>query len=208
MRSRPYGLFFWLYAAAAIGMTTPEFPVPEDAPPEALERYRTDVVVIVDISRQELAHYRDGKLVKVYPVSTSEKGVGNREGSLQTPTGLHVVREKIGQQAPLLAIFKSRQPTGELASIETAPRHLDKDLVTTRILWLSGLEPGVNQGGDVDSYQRYIYIHGTPEEGLIGQPASHGCVRMKNRDIVELFSQIPEGALVWIVEHSRIPGKT
>ncbi len=204
MRMPIFVVCFWLYAAAATGMTAPDSPVAPEDLGQAWPGYRTDVVLVVDVSRQRLAWYRNGKLVKTYPVSTAEKGVGNRDGSLQTPLGLHVVREKIGDQAPLAAIFRSRKPTGEIAAIETRPRHLDEDLVTTRILWLGGLEPGVNQGGDVDSYQRYIYIHGTPEEGLIGRPASHGCVRMKNRDVAELYSQVPEGALVWIVEHSQI----
>lgn len=157
--------------------------------------------IVVDVGDQRLYLFVEGRLRAVYPVSTAERGTGNREGSLQTPLGLHRVDEKIGANAPMGMIFRGRQPTGELAELLTGPdERAARDDVTTRILWLQGLEPGVNQGGDVDSKQRYIYIHGTPEEGRIGRPASHGCVRMINTDVVALFDRVEEGALVDIIE--------
>ncbi len=162
--------------------------------------YRNDVLVVVNIDTQKLDFYRDGKRLAEYPVSTAERGVGNRDGSHQTPLGMHYLREKIGAESPSGMIFKGRVETGKIAKIESRPRHTGEDLITTRILWLSGLEPGVNVGPGIDSYQRLIYIHGTHEEGLIGQPASHGCVRMNNQDVVELFNQLPEKALVLIQE--------
>ena len=161
----------------------------------------TAQALVVDVTSQQLYLFEQGQLVGAYPVSTAERGTGNREGSLQTPLGLHRVDEKIGAGAPLGMIFRGRRPTGQQAEILTGPNErAARDDVTTRILWLAGLEPGVNQGGDVDSKRRYIYIHGTPEEGRIGQPASHGCVRMTNEDVIELFDRVEVGALVDIIE--------
>ncbi len=188
-------------SGAALSGVTGADTMRQSLPPE-LPDYRSDAIVIVDVSRQQLDYYRHGKWVQRYAVSTAEKGVGNAVDSFQTPLGLHYVARKIGAGEPINAIFRARQPTGERATVELAPRHLDEDLVTSRIIWLAGLEEGVNRGPGVDSFERYIYIHGTPEEGLIGQPASHGCIRMKNADIIELFDQLPERALVWIIERS------
>ena len=162
--------------------------------------YRADIVAIVDVSEQEIRLYEQGDFTVSYPVSTAEKGVGNKNNSYQTPLGLHYIRNKIGAGAARLSIFDSRSNTGKIATLETRPRHTGEDLVTSRILWLSGLEPGINQGQGVDSYRRYIYIHGTQEEGLIGQPASHGCIRMRNADVMDLFKRMPERSLVWIIE--------
>lgn len=157
--------------------------------------------IVVDVTSQRMYLFERGRAVGSYPVSTAEKGTGNQEGSLQTPLGLHRVDEKIGADAPMGMIFRGRRPTGQQAEILTGPdERAARDDVTSRILWLSGLEPGVNQGGDVDSKGRYIYIHGTPEEGRIGRPASHGCVRMTNADVIELFDRVEVGALVDIIE--------
>lgn len=157
--------------------------------------------IVVDVPGQRLYLFEGGAFRAAYPVSTAERGTGNREGSLQTPLGLHRVAEKFGEHAPLGQIFRARRSTGEIAEILAGPdQRAERDDVTTRILWLDGLEPGVNQGGDVDSRGRYIYIHGTPEEGRIGSPASHGCVRMTNRDVIELFDRVAVGALVDIIE--------
>ncbi len=153
---------------------------------------------VVAIEAQRLYLMQDGRLLKAYPVSTSAFGPGAQEGSNQTPLGLHQIKQKIGENEPEGMIFKARKPTGRIANIITEPRDVPEDDVTTRIMWLTGLEPGINQGGKVDSYKRYIYIHGTPEEGLIGRPASHGCVRMLNKDVVDLFDRLPEGTLVYI----------
>lgn len=154
--------------------------------------------VIVSIAAQRLYLMQEGRLFKTYPVSTSAFGPGAQEGSNQTPLGLHRIRTMIGAGEPLGMVFKARKPTGRIAEIIKEPIDVPEDDVTTRIMWLEGLEPGVNQGGRVDSYKRFIYIHGTPEEGLIGRPASHGCVRMYNADVVDLFERLGEGTLVYI----------
>ena len=153
---------------------------------------------VVAIEAQRLYLMQDGRLLKAYPVSTSAFGPGSQEGSNQTPLGLHQIKQKFGENEPEGMVFKARKPTGRMANIIAEPRDVPEDDVTTRIMWLDGMEPGVNQGGKVDSYKRYIYIHGTPEEGLIGRPASHGCVRMLNADVVDVFNKLPEGTLVYI----------
>lgn len=160
--------------------------------------HQTGVSIMVDISEQILTLYKQGREVIRYPVSTSSYGVGSQSGSNKTPLGAHYVKKKIGAGAKPGTIFKARSNTGRIAEIEIQPRATGDDYVTTRILWLSGLEPGKNQGGEVDSFKRYIYIHGTHEEGLIGQPASHGCVRMYNRDVIDLFDRVPASSLVYI----------
>jgi lipoprotein-anchoring transpeptidase ErfK/SrfK len=158
-------------------------------------------VAIISISHQRLYLYRDERLVKTYPVSTSKFGPGNKEGSFMTPLGAHYIRAKIGDGAPLGTIFKGRKDTHRVVRINyDAAKAADKDYVTTRILWLNGLEPGINRGKGIDSYARYIYIHGTHEEHLIRHPVSHGCVRMTNRDVVDLYDEMREGDLVLIVE--------
>jgi len=154
--------------------------------------------VVVNPEKQELYLVRNDTILEIYPVSTSKFGIGVQSGSEQTPWGTHRIREKIGDDAPEGAIFEAREPTGEIARIERKPIETGKDLITTRIMWLEGQEDKVNKGKGVDSHARYIYIHGAPEEGLIGQPASHGCIRMKNRDVVELFDRVPAGTLVEI----------
>jgi lipoprotein-anchoring transpeptidase ErfK/SrfK len=140
---------------------------------------------------------RDGDLRR-YLVSTSRLGPGEAEGSERTPRGRHVIRAKIGAGAPLGAVFVGRRPTGEVWSPALAERHPGRDWILTRILWLSGCEPGRNRLGTVDSMRRYIYIHGTPDEHLLGQPASHGCIRMANADVAELFEGVEPGTPVTI----------
>ncbi|MCU0666972.1 MAG: L,D-transpeptidase [Candidatus Omnitrophica bacterium] len=149
--------------------------------------------VDIDISAQRLYLRCGNTIIKSYPVSTSKYGIGNREGSNKTPLGLHQIVSKIGRNAPLGAIFKYRRKTGKIARVREAG-----DLITTRILRLAGLEKGVNKGRGIDSFQRCIYIHGTPEENLIGKPASHGCIRMKNRDIIKLFNLVRRNTLLYI----------
>ena len=155
-------------------------------------------VVLVDTSEQEMYLYVKKQLKKIYSISTGIKGEGNKKGSDQTPLGAHIVRDKIGDNASLGAIFVGRKNTGEIADIIREPRTVEGDFVTTRILWLDGLEKGKNRGGDVDSHSRFIYIHGTIEEGLIGKKASHGCIRMYNRDVIKVFDKLPVGSLVYI----------
>jgi L,D-transpeptidase YbiS len=143
--------------------------------------------------------YSDGDLlIREYPVSTAKNGLGERNGSYCTPRGRHRIAEKIGDGQPLYAVFKARVPTGEVWSRELAAKTPGCDWILTRILWLEGMEKGKNKGGTVDSHSRYIYIHGTDEEHLIGKPVSHGCIRMKNADVVDLFNLVEEGTEVRI----------
>ncbi len=154
--------------------------------------------ILVDISDQQLVVYlNDGETLR-YPTSTSKYGIGNLEGSNQTPLGVHVVQRKYGNDLAAGSILKGRVATGEIAPITQNERATGDDYVTSRILWLKGMEPGLNQGPGIDSFERYIYIHGTHEEGLIGQPASHGCIRMINDDVIELFEIVPIGTQVRI----------
>ncbi len=154
--------------------------------------------IYISVSDQKLYLYKNSSLVKSYSISTSKYGIGNGENSLKTPLGMHYVRDKNGGGVPVGGILVNGKYTGELASIEKSPKDTGKDDVTTRILWLMGVEHGKNRGQGNDSYQRKIYIHGTPEEGLIGKPASHGCVRMKNDDVVDLYGKTTLGMYVLI----------
>ena len=159
-----------------------------------------EYVIIIDISEQKLRLIKDEKIAKIYPVSTSKYGLGNKRDSNKTPLGTHRIAKKIGEGAPIRAIFKSRIDTGKTAEIYTDKTDIQEDLVLTRIMWLEGLETGVNKGNGIDSYERCIYIHGTQEEGLVGEPASHSCIRMKNKDVVELFDSVTITTLVEIQE--------
>lgn len=156
--------------------------------------------VVVDTTDQTLHFFADNeKEVSTYPISSSKFGIGNKKNSNKTPLGVHRVSDMIGADAPLGTIFRARANTGKTAEIITDPIDIKTDLVTSRIIWLAGMESGLNKGEGIDSYKRYIYIHGTPEEGLIGKPASHGCIRMKNKDVIELFNRIKEKTPVIII---------
>ncbi len=154
--------------------------------------------ILISISEQKLYLVKDERIVRVYPVSTSKYGTGNIKGSNKTPLGTHRISESIGKDAEIGTIFESRINTGKIAKIYTDSTDTPGDLITSRIMWLEGLETGINRGKGIDSHERRIYIHGIPEEGLIGKPASQGCVRMKNRDVIELFDLVPKGTLVEI----------
>ena len=156
-------------------------------------------VLYVSIARQMMYHVRSGSLLNSYPISTARNGLGTQRDSYRTPTGLHQIGEKIGDGVPLYGILKDRRSTGALAN--PAYANEDQDLITTRILWLDGLEPGHNRGGNVDTRHRSIYIHGTASEHLIGQPVSHGCIRMCNHDVLELFERVHVGALVVVLDN-------
>lgn len=136
----------------------------------------------------------------MYSVSTAKNGAGETEGSACTPRGLHVIRAKIGAGQKDGAVFVGRRPTGEVYSSQLAARHPERDWILSRILWLCGQEPGRNRYGQVDTMRRYIYIHGCPDECPIGVPASHGCIRMRNADIIELFDLVSAGTQVFIHE--------
>jgi len=133
----------------------------------------------------------DGKELKRYPVSTSRNGAGEQQGSFCTPRGEHIVRAKIGAGQPLNAVFVRRRPTGEIWTPELGERFPGRDWIVTRILWLSGCEPGRNRLGNVDTMRRYIYIHGSPDNTEMSKPGSIGCIRMRNADVVELFDLVP-----------------
>ncbi|MFH1494719.1 MAG: L,D-transpeptidase [Pseudomonadota bacterium] len=153
----------------------------------------------IDTERQMLELLDESRLVRCYPVSTAKNGVGEMSGSFCTPRGRHVVRAKIGAGLPENTVFVRRRPSGEIYTAELGRQFPERDWILSRILWLSGCEPGFNRLGDVDTMRRYIYIHGTPHEGAIGNPVSHGCVRMRILDMVELFEQVPVGTPVEIV---------
>jgi len=153
----------------------------------------------IDIAAQTLDLLDDrGELLKRYAVSTAAKGAGEQNGSFCTPRGRHVVRAKIGAGEPLNTVFVRRRPTGEIYTPELGAQHPQRDWILTRILWLSGCEVGYNRLGSVDTMRRYIYIHGSPDQVAMGSPGSHGCVRMRNEDIVELFDRIEAGTPVEI----------
>lgn len=157
-------------------------------------------LLAVRISTATLQFFRGGELAKSYVVSTSRRPPSNIKNSLGTPRGLHEIAERIGAGQPPGMVFKSRAPTGRHFS-EVLEREPDNDnLITSRILWLRGLEPGVNRGGQVDTYERYVYIHGTNHEARLGAPLSAGCVLMRNLEIIELYEQVRAGDLVWIVD--------
>ena len=139
-------------------------------------------------------------LEKAYRISSGKNGIGEVENSGKTPRGWHRVAEKIGQAAPSHSVFVGRQATGEIFNDELAEKFPHRDWILSRILWLKGEEQGFNCGTGCDTYQRYIYIHGTPESEPLGIPMSHGCIRMHNADVIELFDQISENALVYISE--------
>ena len=141
----------------------------------------------------------DGACIRRYLVSTANNGPGEQSGSHRTPRGRHVVRAKIGAGQPIGAAFRGRRPTGEVWTPEVGAQMPERDWILTRILWLSGKEPGVNRLGDVDTMRRYIYIHGTPDTEPMGVPLSIGCVRMRNCEVAELFDLVPAGTPVEIL---------
>lgn len=162
-------------------------------------------VVVVRVDEQRLYLWREGRVTDIFDVSTSARGVGFEDGSLQTPLGLHRIAARFGAGVPRGTIFRARANSGQIAEILTEPgARSPRENITSRILWLEGLEPGINRGGSVDSQQRYIYIHGTDEEGRIGEPASQGCVRMRNDDVIELFPVVPVGTPVTILEGEEV----
>jgi L,D-transpeptidase YbiS len=154
----------------------------------------------IDLQARRLDLLDDtGRVRKSYPVSTAANGPGERMGSHCTPRGRHIVRARIGAGQPLRAVFVSRRPTGEVYTPELGAAEPGRDWILSRILWLSGREPGFNRLGDCDSMRRYIYIHGTPDERFEQAPCSHGCIRMRNADVVELFDLTPAYTEVEIV---------
>lgn len=150
-------------------------------------------VIYISIKSQTLSLIQNGKIIQKYPISSAKAGVGSEPNSNKTPTGLHVVKEKIGDGSPVGEIIKGGAPTGEISRIYTDKTDVPTDHVTTRVMWLDGVEED-----NTNTHERHVYIHGTPEEGLLGVPNSHGCIRMKNTDVISLFDRTPSGTHVLI----------
>jgi len=158
------------------------------------------VKINVYITKQQLELLDDsGGVLRSYKVSSSKNGVGERSGSYCTPRGKHIIRARIGAGQPENTVFVGRRPTGEIYTAELGVKFPERDWILTRILWLSGCEVGFNRLGENDSMRRYIYIHGTPDSVQLGTPNSHGCIRMHNAELIELFDIVPVGTEVEIV---------
>ena len=172
-------------------------------PIEILQKYLKKTVIkeiiFVSIEKQQLYHIKNNKIISEFIISSSAYGTGNKEGSNKTPLGLHKVKQKYGDNTPINGRMIARVYNGDIATIYKDSTKSKTDDVTTRIFWLEGLEKEKNKGKGIDSYKRYIYIHGTSEEGRLGTPASHGCIRMKNKDVIDLYKIIEVGILVLIL---------
>ena len=155
----------------------------------------------VGIRRQKMYHIKNNKIFSTYPVSTSSKGAGNNIGSFKTPTGLHFIVEKIGDNAPVATLFINKKNTGKVVPVNITEVSSNKDEITSRVLSLKGLQQGINKGKKYDTFARGIYIHGTSDEASIGKPSSHGCIRMKNDDIIELFDLLSVGTKVVLLNN-------
>jgi lipoprotein-anchoring transpeptidase ErfK/SrfK len=160
-----------------------------DAPP-------TRYVLTVNIAAQKVSLFEDGKRVRTMPASTSRFGIGETENSNCTPLGLHCIAEKVGGNEPPGTVFREREVIGH-----TSDPAFAHGGITTRIMWLQGLDPGFNEGGNVDTHERTIYIHGTSDQSSLGKPASHGCIHLKDADLVKMFDLLPSGTLVWIAKN-------
>ncbi len=156
--------------------------------------------LIIDIAKQELSLFKEKELLHRYSVSTAANGAGELMGSEQTPRGWHMIHAKIGEDHPVNTVFVGRRATGEVYTPALKATHPDRDWILTRILWLSGQEIGRNRFGQVDSERRYIYIHGAPDDVPMGIPRSHGCIRMRNHDILQLFDLVSVNDRVLIRE--------
>lgn len=160
-----------------------------------------DDYLLISISEQKLSHVHQSVISTSHPISTALKGTGSHEGSEKTPLGIHRIAEKIGDNALKGSLFKARMNTHQVAkTLSKKGEYSDIDAITSRILWLDGLELGKNKGGEVDTYRRYIYIHGTNEKWRLGSPASHGCIRMSNQAIIDLYDTVCVNTLVVIVQ--------
>ena len=161
---------------------------------------KKDNWIEINLSAQVLSLMAIDGLVKQYPVSTAKNGAGEIMDSECTPRGEHVIAEKIGASCEVNSVFVGRQPSGEIYHPSLRELHPERDWILTRIMWLHGTEPGRNHGGKVDSYDRFIYIHGTPDDVDISKCGSHGCVRLRNQDVIDLFDRVEEGTKVLITE--------
>jgi hypothetical protein len=164
----------------------------------SVDRLESGSYLRVSIPRQLLEWVEDDEVVRAWLVSTARNGPGEQRGSECTPRGWHRIRARIGDGTPFNTVFRGRRPTGEIYGDELEARHPGRDWILTRILWLGGLDPGFNRYGNVDTTWRYVYIHGSPDHGVTGIPASHGCIRMKSPDMIDLFDRVPVGMRVLI----------
>ena len=156
-------------------------------------------IIFVSIKDQKLYHIKNNRVINNFSVSSSKYGTGNKNGSNKTPLGLHKIKEKYGEGVPINGKMVGRIFYNQIANIYKDTTESKTDDITSRILWLEGIEKGKNKGEGIDSYNRYIYIHGTSEEGKLGTPASHGCIRMKNKDVIDLYNKVEVGTLVLIL---------
>ena len=163
-------------------------------------RAMTEPYLHIHIGTQRLQLRCDGAVLRDYAISTARNGAGETNGSNCTPRGWHRIRIRIGAGCASDTVFVGRRPTGETYAPELRAQFPERDWILTRILWLTGLEPGRNRGGKVDTLRRYVYIHGSPDDVPMGQPGSHGCIRMRNADVIELFDQVTAGMRVLIEE--------
>ena len=169
-------------------------PAPFQAACERWDQTPTDHCLHVNVAEQALTHYHDSSH-KTLVISTAVRGTGQKKDSNKTPLGLHQIVEKIGENDPIGTIYKGRK------AIASNGKGNPNALITDRILWLDGLEPNFNKGGNVDSHQRYIYIHGIGDESRLGQPNSQGCIHLATTDLLPLFDKVPIGTLVYISEN-------
>jgi len=170
-----------------------------DSAKDYLSIKKIDNLVLVSIKDQKLFLIKNDLIYKTYLISSSKYGIGNESGSHKTPIGLHQVNKKIGENTPIFGRMIGRKYYGNIAEIYHDTTQSKTDDITSRILWLKGMEKGINKGDGIDSYERYIYIHGTSEEGRIGHPNSNGCIRMLNKDIINLYNNVEVGTLVLIL---------
>lgn len=166
--------------------------------PDQLQSHDPGPRVVIDLEHQTLDWFGGNGDHQRWPVSTALNGPGEADGSGCTPCGRHYVRALVGQGQPEGTVFVARRPTGETWTPELSRQQPRRDWILSRIIWLCGLEKGVNRGGDVDTFRRFIYIHGTPDTEPMGEPLSHGCIRMRNRDVINLFGRLAPGIPVMI----------
>ena len=183
------------FAAAFRASSATESPEPSAGPRRTAV---PDTLVRIDLDLQRLELHVDGRVRRTWPVSTAANGPGELEGSECTPRGRHVIRAMIGAGAAPGAVFVARRPTGERYTPALGAAHPGRDWILTRLLWLSGTEPGRNRLGRVDTMRRYIYIHGCPDDADMTIPGSHGCIRMRNDDVIDLFDRVEVGTRVVI----------
>ena len=190
-------IFFISFFFVSCATTMYENDLDFDLVENFVKKNQKSDLILINIDQQKLFFKTRFRTIS-FSISSSALGIRNQMKSFQTPLGEHIVAEKIGEDLPLGAVLKGRKWTKEVIVPIKDVIDIPEDVITSRILWLDGVEQGINKGGDVDSKERFIYIHGTAEEGLIGKPASLGCIRMKNKDVIKLFNRVKENTKVLI----------